>query len=138
MLRIAGVRAPLPLQGRVKKGPARFRLLVAETLPRHSTYPPLEGEGRLRRAMRSIIRCNRGGVIYPRVRCAKSSRGAGFAGAELQPINTAAGDSLPPRPARIGRCYASPSAGDPPPPGEGKKAPSACAPLTSPARTFRL
>jgi len=28
---------------------------------------------------------------------------------------------LSPHPARAGRCYASPNAGDPPPPGEGKK-----------------
>src|SRR5260370_14977447 len=115
MLRIAGVRATLPLQGRVKKGPARFRLLVAETLPRHSTYPPLEGEGRLRRA---IVRCKRGGVIYPQVRCANSSRGAGFAGAELQPTNTTARASLPPRPSLVGRCYASSIALDPPHPAD--------------------
>ena len=34
-----------------------------------STYPPLEGEGRLRSAMRSIVRSKRGGVIYPRMGC---------------------------------------------------------------------
>src|SRR5207237_10414067 len=43
--------------------------------------------------------------------------------------STAAGDRPSPHPARAGRCFASPSAGDPPPPGEGKKDPSAPASL---------
>jgi hypothetical protein len=58
----------LPLQGMVRKGAVQPPSLALISRMR-STYPPLEGEGRLRWAMQSIVPRKRGGVIYPRVRC---------------------------------------------------------------------